>query len=90
METYGLPTHINGKQYPYEIHNPMMTQFSIGRFSGGIKYNGVHYVWDQRTPDPHDAILVREDLFDARAKAHHEEAKEAKRKLKSQQQKLPI
>lgn len=87
---FGLPTHINGKQYPYEIHNPMMTQLSIARFYGGINYNGVHYVWVQHGTDPHAAVLVREDVDNARAKAAAKARKSAKAKNAAKQTRMPL
>lgn len=87
-EFFGLPTHINGKQMPFEIHNPMNSHFSVGRFYGGIKYNGQHYVWDQRGTDAHEAVLVREDLFNARAKAAAKDRKQRKETTKKQQKSL--
>ena len=88
-EFFGLPTRINGKQCPFEIHDPMNGYFSIARFYGGIEYNGVHYVWDQRgSHDPHDAVLVRQDLFRARAKAGTQSRRDRRRAKAGKQSKL--
>lgn len=65
----GFPTHINGRAAPYEIHNPMDSQFSIARRYGGCRAFGTSYVWVQTGTTAWDAILVREDLYKARMKA---------------------
>lgn len=46
------------KRTPYGITNVSMTQFSIARHYGGIKFNGDHYVY---LPDTDE--LIREDVL---------------------------
>lgn len=85
---FGLPTHINGEQAPYEIHGPMYGHFSIARHYGGCKAFGTDYVWVQEGDDVMGAILVRSDLWKARNKAA-KAAKRAKKKATADaQQKL--
>ena len=46
------------KRTPYGITNVSMTQFSIARHFGGIKYNG-----DDYTYFPHTDELIRDDVL---------------------------
>ena len=46
------------RKTPYGITNVRMTQFSIARFYGGIKYNG-----DSYTYLPHTDELIRDDVL---------------------------
>lgn len=84
---YGLPSHINGKFYPFEIHDPQNTQLSIARFYGGINYNGMHYYVE---PVGTDGAwkLVREDVIKAYGDARKAERKATKAKQKKSQTEL--
>ena len=48
---------------PEEIFHVGMSQFSIARYYGGIRFNGREYVYD-----PSRDALVRDDVVRARAK----------------------
>lgn len=50
--------------HPEEIHGVSHSQFSIARYYGGIKFNGVEYVYD-----PARDVLVRKDVVKERAAA---------------------
>lgn len=60
-------------ELPEEIHNVSMGFFSIARYYGGIKFQGVYYAYD-----PTRDVLVRDDVLKARAKAEREKKKAKK------------
>ncbi len=65
--------------------NVMMTQLSIARFSGGITYNGKHYVYNPQADE-----LVRGDILKRAMKWKREQEKAEKAAAKELQQALPI
>ena len=42
---------------PFAIGNVSKTQFSVARYSGGIRYNGTHYIYV-----PEIDALIRDDV----------------------------
>jgi len=82
---FGLTTHINGVQAPYEIHNPMDTQFSIARHYGGCSAFGTSYVWLPHGGEYDGPVLVRADLHKARQKDARKRAAEAVKQAKALQ-----
>lgn len=52
------PTHINGKQAPYEIRDVSLGMFSVARYYGGCKAFGTDYVYD-----PTADTLIRQDCL---------------------------
>lgn len=58
------PTHLNGTQAPYEIHNVSMGFFSIARYSMGCKAFGTEYIYD-----PTEDVLIRKDCLKAYSEA---------------------
>lgn len=56
---------------PDEIHWVSHTQLSIARRFGGIKFNGVSYIYQPTCSEHGDGcdVLVRQDVLKRRAKA---------------------
>lgn len=57
---------------PERIYNVSKTQFSVSRFYGGCKFNGVDYHYDAASD-----TLTRMDVWKARCASSKEEAENA-------------
>lgn len=61
---------------PERIYHVSMSQLSIARYYGGIRFNGVHYCYD-----PTNDTLVRGDVVEREAAEEREKKKAAQQAL---------